>query len=478
MTATLSRHFRVAPSIALVASALLVLPTATAASQSSQSVRVDSLFARWSSPTSPGAAVMVVQDGRVLHAKGYGSANLDHGIPITTSTVFDIASVSKQFGAMAIALLEADGRISLDDDVRKYIPELHDFGNRITIRHLVHHTSGIRDWPGTMRIGGWTFHDVISFEQILRFAFAQRELNFKPGDDYAYSNTGYNLLAEVVKRVSGKSFREFTDERIFKPLGMTNTHFHDNHTEVVRNRAESYAPAPGGRWQFVPNHLTALGSSSLHTTVEDLARWVANFDKPTVGGAKVIARTHERGVLNRGDTIPYAFGQNVMMVRGLRTVMHGGSWAGYRSQLQRYPDEKLSIIILGNVSDMNPAQLASRIGEIYLGGKMAAAPAPAPPAQNRGAPTWSPTPNELQSYAGRFESGELFTSWQFAVRDSGLVATHFRGGETLLQPLDKDRFQSGVFGEVRFVRNDRGTVTGFTANSDRIRGLRFTKSGE
>ena len=447
-----------------------------AASAQSPSARIDSMFARWHTPDSPGAAVLVVQDGKVLHAKGYGMANLEHGIPITTSTVFDIASVSKQFGAMAIALLEADGRLSMDDDVRKYIPELHDFGQRVTIGHLVHHTGGIRDWPGSMRIGGWSYHDVISFEQILRFAFEQRDLNFKPGDDYAYSNTGYNLLAEVVKRVSGKSFRQFTNERIFQPLGMTDTHFHDNHAELVRNRADSYQPNGRGSFLFVPNHLTALGSSSLFTTVEDLAKWVANYDNATVGGPKVVARTHERGILNRGDTIPYAFGQNVMMVRGVRTVMHGGSWAGYRSQLQRYPDQKLSVIILANTADMNPALLASRIGELYLGDKLAAAPAVNPPAQNRPSNAWTPGAEELRAYAGRFESGELLTSWLFTVRDNRLVATHFRGGEWVLTPLEKDKFNSGVFGEVRFVRDAKGVVTGFTANSDRIRGLKFSRS--
>jgi CubicO group peptidase (beta-lactamase class C family) len=445
------------------------------ASAQSANARIDSMFARWHTPESPGAAVLVVQDGKVLHAKGYGMANLEYGVPISTSTVFDIASVSKQFGAMAIALLEADGRIAMDDDVRKYIPELHDFGQRITIRHLVHHTSGIRDWPGTMRIGGWSFHDVISFEQILRFAFEQRDLNFKPGDDYAYSNTGYNLLAEVVKRVSGKSFRQFTAERIFEPLGMTNTHFHDNHAEIVRNRAESYRTGSDGAFYYVPNHLTALGSSSLFTTVEDLGKWVANYDKAIVGGEKLITRTHERGILNKGDTIPYAFGQNVMMVRGVRTVSHGGSWAGYRSQLQRYPDHKLSVIILSNVAELNPALLANRIGELYLGDKMSApSPTTAQP-QNRPATPWTPSPEELRAYTGKFESAELLTSWSLALRDNRLVATHFRGGDYMMMPLEKDRFQSGVFGEVRFVRDNRGAITGFTANSDRIRGLRFNK---
>jgi CubicO group peptidase (beta-lactamase class C family) len=443
--------------------------------------RVDSLFRRWHTPDSPGAAVLVVRNGEVVHARGYGMANLEHGVPIGAHTVFDIASVSKQFGAMAIALLEADGRLSLDDDVRKYIPELHDFGHRITLRHLVHHTSGIRDWPGTMRIGGWSYHDVISFEQILRFAFNQRELNFRPGEAYAYSNTGYNLLAEVVRRVSGMSFRQFTEQRIFAPLGMRNTHFHDDHATVVRNRAESYRPGADGSYFIVPNSLTALGSSSLFTSIEDMARWIGNFDKPVIGGSAVVQRMHERGVLNGGDTIPYAFGQNVAMSRGLRTVNHSGSWAGYRTILQRYPDEGLSIAIFANTTEMNTGQLATRIAEIYLGERLV--PVAAPPTAPTNAPAtagsrWTPSTADLRAYEGRYESSELLTSWELAVVGNRLVATHFRGGETALQPIERDRFQSGVFGEVRFTRDRAGRVTGFTANSDRVRGLKFVNHRE
>ena len=415
--------------------------------------------------------------GNIVHAKGYGMADLEQGVPNDIHTVFDIASVSKQFGAMAIALLEADGKISLDDDVRKYIPELHDFGHRITLRHLVHHTSGIRDWPGSMRMGGWSYNDVISFEQILRFAFHQRDLNFKPGDAYAYSNTGYNLLAEVVQRVSGKSFRQFTDERIFKPLGMLETHFHDDHEEIVHHRADPYRPVGGGAYAIFPSNLTALGSSSLFTTVSDLAKWIRNFDTGTVGGSAVLTRVHQRGVLNNGDTIPYAFGQNVVMERGLRAVNHGGSWAGYRSVLVRYPDEQFAIVILANTAEMNPAALASRIAEIYLGDRLAPRVAAVPQQNPARTSPWSPTQAELQAYTGRYESEELLTSWLFSVRNGQLVATHLRGGDVEFRPIAKDRFQSGLFGEVRFERDRNGRVTGFTANSDRIRGLKWRLAG-
>ncbi len=440
------------------------------------SAAVDRLFEQWHRPDSPGAAVLVLRDGEVVHARGYGMADLEHGVPVRTNTVFDIASVSKQFGALAVALLEAEGRLSVDDEVRRYIPELPDFGHRITIRHLVHHTSGIRDWPGTLAMGGWDYQDVLSFQQILRMAFHQRELNFVPGAEHAYSNTGYNLLAEIVARVSGMSFREFCQERIFAPLGMDDTHFHDDHTEIVPDRAHSYRPVAAGGHRLVWNSLTALGSSSLFTTVEDLAKWVGNFENPVVGGPAVVRRMQERGVLNNGDTIAYAWGQSLGRYRGLETWSHTGSWAGYRTVLLRFPAQRFAVIILANTSGMNPSGLANRISDLYLAdllGAPSASAAPQPPQPATG--SWQPTAAELAEYAGEYRSQELDTSWRMEVREGSLVARHFRTGDMALRPAAPDTFSGGAFGEVRFVRDEAGRVVAFTANQVRIRGLRFER---
>ena len=452
------------------------------ASSSELSRKVDELFQQWQSKDSPGAAVLVVRDGRIEHAKGYGMANLEHGVPIRPDTVFDIASVSKQFGAMAIALLEADGKLSLDDDVKKHLPELPEFGHRITIRQLVHHTSGIRDWPGTMAIGGWNYEDVMSFGQILRMAFHQRDLNFKPGDEYTYSNTGYNLLAEIVKRASGKSFRQFCDERIFRPLKMTRTHFHDDHDELVRDRAESYRAPVNGQVRHAASSLTALGSSSLFTTIEDLAKWIDNFHSasPVVGNAALIARLHEQGRLNSGEQIAYAFGQSIGEYRGLRVVNHTGSWAGYRSVLERVPNERFGVAILANTAAMNAPALARQIAAIYLADRLApvraAAPNPAPPAGGPSPATpWQPTAADLKDYAGEYSSAELSTSYVLEIRDGQLVARHFRSGDTLLRPVRPDVFQAPLFGDVDFVRDAAGRVTAFTATSVRVRRLRFDR---
>ncbi|HUQ82096.1 MAG TPA: serine hydrolase domain-containing protein [Gemmatimonadaceae bacterium] len=331
-----------------------------------ESARVDSLFAQYTRGLTPGLAVAVVRDGKVLLTRGYGYASLETKTPITPSTVFDVASVSKQFAGLSVAMLVTEGRVKLTDDIRKYIPELGDAGHTVTVDHLLHHTSGYRDWPGTLALAGWSFDDVISFDQILTLAYAQRSLNFVPGAEYTYSNTGYNLLAEMVKRVSGKTFRQFTDERLFRPLGMTSSHFQDNHQEVVANRAYGYARRPDGTFSSVTNNLTALGSSSLFSTVEDLAKWVMNFDDPKVGGAQAMALTRTRGKLNDGSTIPYAFGVSHGDYRGQATVSHSGGWASFSTYVLHFPQQHFGVIVLANTG-INTSRAAFNIADIYLG---------------------------------------------------------------------------------------------------------------
>ncbi len=476
----ISPPFLLALSILLPAPALAETGVAPDEPHEALSRQVDALFQRWHRPDSPGAAVLVMRGGEVVHAKGYGMASLEHGVPIRPGTVFDIASISKQFAGMAVAMLVEEGVLSLDDDVREYIPELLDFGETIRIRHLVHHTSGLRDWPGTLGMAGWDWMDVISFEQILEMAFHQRELNFRPGEEYAYSNTGYNLLAEVVARVTGQSFRAWTEEHIFAPLGMHRTHFHDDHTEVVPDRAESYRPGENGDFRRVTSNLTAIGSSSLFTTVEDLARWLGHLDDPGVGGRAVVERMHERGVLNGGDTISYAYGLFVDEHRGATTVGHGGSWAGYRTNLLRFPEHELSVVILANVSDLGPGPLGYRIAELYLDGVLdpvAEDDAESAGAQALGteAPEHRLTLEELREYEGEYRSDEILTSHRLRVEDGVLVAEHFRTGRRTLRPVEEDVFQAPGFGRIEFLRDGNGKVTAFTANSVRIRGLRFDR---
>ena len=315
---------------------------------------------------SPGAAVAVAKNGSIILKNGYGLANLEYDIPITPQTIFHVASVSKQFTAFAIAMLADQGKLSLEDDIHKYLPEVPDFGKTITIRHLIHHISGLRDQWELLAMAGWRLDDVITQEQILKMVKHQQDLNFSPGEEFLYCNTGYTLLAEIVKRVSGMSFREFTQLNIFKPLGMTLTHFHDDHEMVVKNRAYSYTPGKGNNYQKSVLSYATVGATSLFTTVEDLTKWNQNLDDGRIGGAEVIKQMHERGILNNGNKLDYAFGLTIGEYRGLKIVGHSGGDAGFRSYICRFPEQQLSIVVLSNMGTFDPYGRAMEIADIYL----------------------------------------------------------------------------------------------------------------
>ena len=327
--------------------------------------RIDQLFYKYSDNNSPGAAIAVVRNSEIQYKNGYGMANLEYDIPITPTTIFHIASVSKQFTTFSILLLEKDGKLSLDDDIRKFIPEVPDFGKKITLRNLANHTSGLRDQWNLLGMAGWRLDDVITKEQILKLVSKQKELNFNPGEEFVYCNTGYTLLAEVVARVSGKSFPEYTEEYIFKPLNMTNTLFYDDHEKIVKNRAYSYKSAGNGYKKSVLNYANA-GATSLFTTVEDLSLWALNFENPVVGNQDIFNKMSQKAVLNKGDTIEYALGQGINKYKGLNMISHGGADAGYRTFLGRFPDQKFSVIVFSNDASCDPGTLALKVADIYL----------------------------------------------------------------------------------------------------------------
>jgi CubicO group peptidase (beta-lactamase class C family) len=328
--------------------------------------RVRAIFAEFDRPTSPGCTVAVYQGDQIVHRSAYGMANLDHDIKLTPSSIFHVASVSKQFAATAILLLAQDGKLSIDDEVRKYVPELPDFGRRITIRHLANHTSGIRDQWDLLGLAGWRYsRDLITDDDVLSLLSRQKDLNFSPGERHLYSNSGYTLMAVIVSRVSGQSFREFTTKRIFEPLGMTNTHFRDRFNEVVKNQAYGYA-RDGDVYRLSVTNFDTAGATSLLTTVEDLSKWHANFDRHTVGGAALQQGLLERGVLSDGKRIDYAFGITHGTYRGVATVGHGGADAGYRSAFVRFPEQRLGVACLCNLASANPTELAQRVADVYL----------------------------------------------------------------------------------------------------------------
>lgn len=330
-----------------------------------QTIEFDKLFAQFDDINKPGASVAVLQDGEVVFSKGYGSANLEYDIPVSPDTMFHVASVSKQFTVFAILLLAEEGKLDFDDDVRQYIPEVPDFGHTITLRHLASHTSGMRDQWNLLRMAGWRLDDVITTEHVLKMVAKQKELNFKPGEEFLYSNTGFTLLAEVVARVSGKSFAQFSQERLFTPLNMSNSLFYDDHQKIVSNRAYSYEPIDNGYQKSVLNYAN-VGATSLFTTAEDLLKWSENFTKTTVGSPAIIEQMNTLATLNNGDTFGGAYGQFISHYNGIKYIQHSGGDAGFRSYLARFPEQNLAIAILNNGADARPWELALQIAERFL----------------------------------------------------------------------------------------------------------------
>ena len=404
------------------------------------SAKVDEVFARFDKPDSPGCALAVIRDGQIVYKRGYGMSNLEYGVAISPPSIFHVASISKEFTAMAIAMLAQQGKLSLDDDVRKYVSEVPDFGERITIRHLIHHTSGLRDQWSLLEMAGWREDDVITEGDILDLISRQKALNFKPGEEHLYSNTGYTLLAVIVKRVSGQSLREFADANIFKPLGMTRTHFHDDHSMIVKDRTSAYQPRTSGGLKISIPVFDTYGATSLFTTVEDMAKWDQNFVDKKVGGDAVLEQMLSPGVLNNGKKLTYAFGLSLGEYKGLKTVGHGGSDAGYRADFVRFPDQRFSVVCLCNLSTSNPSMLTRRVADVYLADQLKqpavqAKPAAAPPE----AGLLKLTEQELSSKTGVYTERKTETTIRLEMKDGKLTAA--MGPGFPLAPLTKDSFK-------------------------------------
>jgi len=399
--------------------------------------RVDALFERLIQPGSPGCALGVIKDGELIYKQGYGLANLEYDIPITPSTIFHIASMSKQFTAMAVALLVDAAKLSFDDDIRQYLPEIPDYGETITIRHLIHHTSGLRSDLILLISAGWRLEDVITNTDVLELVKMQRNLNFRPGEKFAYGGVGYLLLAELVEHVAGQSFAEFCQEQIFEPLGMINTHFQDDYLRVVKNRAYAYYPAGDNHYQNAILTCALVGGTGLYTTIEDLALWDKNFYTAQVGGQSVIEQMHQRGVLNNGEEVDYAFGLILDKYKGRKVVVHGGDGAGIHSYMMRCPKEHFSVAILGNHGALKARQLARQVADIYLGDAQADdAPAAAVPE------TIELEKSQLCAKAGRYYDADTAAFIDIEFKDGKLQIWGYD-----LAPVSKHNFIFAAFPE-------------------------------
>ncbi len=328
--------------------------------------KVDALFAQFDLASSPGCALAILKDGKTIYQQGYGMASLEYGIGITPASVFNGASLSKQFTAAAIVTLALEGKLSLKDDIRKYLPQVPDFDHGITLTHLLHHTSGVRDQWDLQKLAGWRGGDVITEGDVLEMVQRQKGLNFVPGAEFSYSNTGYTLLGLVVKKVTGMTLQEYADSVFFQPLRMHQTHFQDDHTEVVPNATSAYQKDPKGHWKIALPANDTYGATGLMTTVEDLAKWDAHFYAKLAEQKAFVEAMQRVGSLNDKTLLLYASGLALQTYKGQQAFWHPGSESGYRAVYLRFPGHHFSIILLGNAAGMNAESLAKKVADLFL----------------------------------------------------------------------------------------------------------------
>jgi len=431
--------------------------------------KVDAFLSQWDKNDLPGCAVGVVKDGRLVYKRGFGMANLDYDVPNTPSTRFNLASVSKPFTAFSIALLAQQGKLSLDDDIRKYVPEMPKYDETVTIRHLIHHTSGIREYEALVFFGGLGTDRALSSKAILNMLARQKNINFKPGSKYQYSNSGYHLIGIIVERVSGKSLRAFAEENIFKPLGMKNTLFFDNRFEVVKNRAHGYQVGPDKSIKARSSLHDLVGAGGVLSTVEDLYLWDQNFYEPKVGNKELISMLTTPGTLNSGEKMDYAFGMWRGEYKGLPLIMHSGNLgSGYRARIHSFPEQKFTVIALSNNTAIFPSVIVAKLADIYLEGQLK----PDVPSQKRVAETLPPaialSEKEALRYAGIYASTESGVVFKLGLKDGKLIYSGpLKNGPVI--PISENRFvmvagtdkyelipvfnQSGTISEIQIITN-------------------------
>jgi CubicO group peptidase (beta-lactamase class C family) len=439
-----SASFTLIALIAVASSAAAQTPAADSAAA------VDRIFASWNTRQTPGCAVGVARNGQTVLERAYGMANLEYDVPNTPATVFEAGSVSKQFTAAAVALLAQQGKLSLDEEVSKYIPELPDYGTPITIRHMLTHTSGLRDWGTVALATGWPRGTrTHTHAHVLDIVSRQKALNYTPGAEYLYSNTGYNLAAVIVARVSGMSFAEFTRKNLFEPLGMSSTQWRDDYTRIVKNRATAYARGRQGEWRLDMPFEDVHGNGGLLTTVGDLLKWNENFVSPRVGGVSFVRGLQQRGRLNNGREITYALGLVVDKYRGVSEVSHTGATGGYRAFLGRYPEQHLSVAVLCNAANANPS-MGQRIADIFLAGQTQVA------ARQAGEPGIALPAEQLAEKVGVYRNLLTNEALRLEVRDGKLRVAN--GPE--LTPLSRTEFRdpNGNVGTFEFGANGRPAI--------------------
>ncbi|HLA58916.1 MAG TPA: serine hydrolase domain-containing protein [Puia sp.] len=448
--------------------------------------KIDNLFKKWDNHNSPGCAIGIIRNDSLIYAKGYGMANLEYGIPITPETIFHIASVSKQFTAFAIVLLAKQGKLNLDDDIRKYLLWFPDLKVKITIRNLLNHTSGIRDLYNLLAISGTRLEDVITQEQIIKMLSRQQTLDFIPGQQFNYSNSGFLLAAEIVKSVTGQTLRQFTDSAIFKPLGMNNTHFHDDYREIVKGRSYSYESTDSLHYSNSILNYSQVGATGLFTNISDMSKWVMNFYDFRVGDQKDIEQLTQKGKLNNGKETSYSLGIGVETDKGWRVFAHDGADAGYRTVMVVFPDLKMGFLVFSNIGEMSPGSKALEMANLLVKDNAQINTKEIPKEidssgatrkDESGFKSYNQTDKQLQTYTGIYYCPELDCKYGIKLNDHHLLLTHDKYPDSQLILTGKDDLLNELWWikHLSVLRDDKNKIIGFEVNNDRIKHLRFNK---
>ncbi|WP_405566977.1 serine hydrolase domain-containing protein [Polaribacter sp. Asnod6-C07] len=338
--------------------------------QIKESSAIDSIFTAYNKKDVPGCALGIIKDGQLIYAKGYGLANMEYNIPNAATSVFRIGSTSKQFTAACIVLLAEKNKLSLDDNLKSIFPDFPEYAEKITIKHLLNHTSGIRDYLQISYLKGLGDDDFYKDTHIMKWLINQTDLNFVPGEEFLYSNSGYWLLGQIVNKVAGINMAQFAKKEIFEPLKMNNTHFHNDHTQIVKNRASGYMPDNNENYKISMTTLDMIGDGGIFTSINDIKKWDDAFYESNVLSKAFWNVMTQQGILNNGKEINYAAGLMINTYKGLKTIRHGGAFVGFRAELLRFPEQKLSIAIFANRGDANPSSMANQVADVLLKDKL------------------------------------------------------------------------------------------------------------
>lgn len=437
--------------------------------QIEESRAIDSIFSEWNKADVPGCALGIIKDGALIYSKGYGLANMEYDIPNSASAVFRIGSTSKQFTAACIVLLAEQGKVSLDNNLKSLFPDFPLYAEKITIRHLLNHTSGIRDYLMISYLKGLSDDDYYEDDDVMNWLTNQSDLNFNPGEEFLYSNSGYWLLGQIVKKVSGKNMADFAQEEIFRPLAMNNTHFHNDHTRIVKNRASGYMPSSNDSYKISMTTLDMIGDGGIFTTINDIKKWDDSYYNSNVLSKRFWDMMTEQGILNSGEVIDYASGLDIGEYKGLKTIRHGGAFVGFRAELLRFPEQRLSIAIFANRGDARPSRMANQVADLLLKENFT----------NVGVENQDQKDvkkdeyvhlkiNELENFSGNYWNNTSSLARKVYVKNDTLRYFRSETNESKLVPISKNEFkminvQANVL--VKFEVNELGEKTmSFIAN--------------